>query len=210
MSQLLCANINHKIRVIETVSNGKNKIYRRCIDCASIREKQWRLDNKEKNRIGREKTYKKIVEHINNNGRAESRKCALCKLTKDASNFYIENHNRYGLHRLCIPCAKMDANWRTARLADRNKGNLCCTREEYISVVSLGRCSYCLFKGHVGADRIDNTKGHELSNIVPCCTICNQVRNTVFTVEEMKFEIGPIIAKIRSKRKLIFLPHRYK
>lgn len=42
-----------------------------------------------------------------------------------------------------------------------------------------------------GLDRIDNTKGHELSNIVPCCKICNFSKKD-FTKEEWYTQIRNI------------------
>jgi len=39
-------------------------------------------------------------------------------------------------------------------------------------------CTYCGEKNiaALGLDRVDNTKGHVKSNVVPCCTTCNFVR----------------------------------
>lgn len=62
-------------------------------------------------------------------------------------------------------------------------------------------CIYCGETEKIGCDRIDNSKGHTIENVVPCCNICNPVRNNFFTVDEMK-ELGKIIRKIKLKRKL--------
>lgn len=34
-----------------------------------------------------------------------------------------------------------------------------------------------------GIDRVDNSKGYELTNVVPCCKLCNQAKNSL-TVDE--------------------------
>lgn len=41
-------------------------------------------------------------------------------------------------------------------------------------------CYYCHNKiNGVGIDRLDNTKGYNLDNCVPCCIICNRAKNTL-------------------------------
>lgn len=38
-------------------------------------------------------------------------------------------------------------------------------------------CTYCGEEiGSIGIDRIDSSKGYQLENCVPCCTICNVVK----------------------------------
>ncbi len=41
-------------------------------------------------------------------------------------------------------------------------------------------CYYCgdTLKS-VGFDRIDNSKGYSLGNIVPCCTLCNIMKHKI-------------------------------
>lgn len=51
-----------------------------------------------------------------------------------------------------------------------------------------------------GADRINNSLGHTKQNVIPCCQVCNKVRNNHFSVEEMKL-LGAAIAQIRKARK---------
>jgi len=57
-------------------------------------------------------------------------------------------------------------------------------------------CNYC---GHKptppernGLDRMDNTKGYELSNVVPCCTPCNQMKSKL-TVKDFVCKCREII-----------------
>lgn len=59
-------------------------------------------------------------------------------------------------------------------------------------------CTYCREPIEtIGLDRIDNSKGYTVSNIVSCCTLCNITRGDRFTHQEMKDYIGPTIARIR-------------
>lgn len=39
----------------------------------------------------------------------------------------------------------------------------------------------CVYSGHpietIGIDRIDSTQGYTINNVVPCCWICNRMKN---------------------------------
>ena len=60
--------------------------------------------------------------------------------------------------------------------------------------ITTKSCFYCGTTSRpIGADRIDNSKGHTQENVVPCCKICNKVRNNIFSVDEMKM-LGKVIA----------------
>lgn len=60
-------------------------------------------------------------------------------------------------------------------------------------------CIYCGDSYRVGADRLDNTKGHTKENIVPCCFECNCAKNDNFSYEEMLI-IGKAIAYVKAQR----------
>jgi hypothetical protein len=62
-------------------------------------------------------------------------------------------------------------------------------------------CQFLIESGGRGLDRIDNSKGYSIDNVLPCCYVCNCARNDNFTVEEMKNEIGPAIRRIKLKQK---------
>ena len=48
-----------------------------------------------------------------------------------------------------------------------------------------------------GLDRVDNTKGYTMDNIVPCCKICNQAKGKL-TLQEFQEWIRRIYAKNNS------------
>ena len=60
-------------------------------------------------------------------------------------------------------------------------------------------CVYCGDTYRIGADRINNTKGHTKDNVIPCCYDCNCARNDNFSFAEMKI-LGNTIKKIKQKR----------
>lgn len=60
-------------------------------------------------------------------------------------------------------------------------------------------CVYCGDTKYIGADRIDNSKNHDMSNVVSCFYDCNIARANNFTHKEM-FHIGKAIKEIKEKR----------
>lgn len=51
----------------------------------------------------------------------------------------------------------------------------------------------------MGVDRLDSGQGYKLSNIAPCCFVCNQVKGNRFTEEEMRL-IAPGLAAVWAAR----------
>lgn len=50
-------------------------------------------------------------------------------------------------------------------------------------------CHYCnryIDGKGTGLDRIDNTKGYSLDNVLRCCWKCNRIRGDLLSVEEME------------------------
>jgi len=55
-------------------------------------------------------------------------------------------------------------------------------------------CRYCGSPIEtIGLDRVDNTRGYELNNIVPCCIICNTMKLTL-TVESFLLYCSKIVS----------------
>lgn len=83
-------------------------------------------------------------------------------------------------------------------------------KEELMNVLSMS-CVYCgessLHK--LGADRIDNKKGHTLDNIVTCCDECNTARSDHFNCEEMLI-IGESIELVKLGRVMAQCPGNFK
>lgn len=65
---------------------------------------------------------------------------------------------------------------------------------DYVRLISR-RCEYCdgslPVYGH-GLDRIDNSKGYVLGNVVPSCWTCNKMRSDCLTYEEMKVAMDAV------------------
>jgi hypothetical protein len=54
-------------------------------------------------------------------------------------------------------------------------------------------------KTGIGLDRLDDSKGYEVGNVVSCCTECNLARGCRFTPKEMKI-IGAAIRRVKLAR----------
>lgn len=87
---------------------------------------------------------------------------------------------------------------------DKKKGDnhICDLTLDFLDLKILNNpCVYCGdTQDNIGCDRIDNSIGHLMSNVVPCCRLCNVTRMHNYTHEEMK-ELGKIIMNIKLKRR---------
>ncbi len=58
-------------------------------------------------------------------------------------------------------------------------------------------CFYCQGAlsptGH-SLDRVDNTRGYLMSNVVPCCGTCNRIKNAALTHDEMAVVMNALLA----------------
>lgn len=64
-------------------------------------------------------------------------------------------------------------------------------KDVYFNLIN-NPCYYCnniYTNCGVGLDRIDNSLGYEITNVIPCCKFCNMLRNDLLTVEETKLII---------------------
>lgn len=74
---------------------------------------------------------------------------------------------------------------------------------EYIVLIEMP-CYYCSGEMNtpsvagIGLDRIDNSKGYHIDNVLPCCTACNVIKSDYLTVEETKIAIDAVL-KFRKK-----------
>ena len=144
--------------------------------------------------------------------------CTKCKnvLPCTLEYFYKARHYHGGLSSECRGCKK-------ARMVPINRRAYSIHRESrliasYIQTdIKAGRvtdltpkwladhitsrpCTYCGTVDHPrGCDRLDNTIGHVVGNVVPCCKLCNKTRNDHFTYEEMRL-LGQTIMVIRQAR----------
>ena len=92
--------------------------------------------------------------------------------------------------------------WKSRETASHRGLTWSITREQYNDLVRQS-CRYCgsviKLKRGVGLDRLDNTQGYRLDNVVTCCPVCNTARNDHFSYQEMLF-LGQAVAAVKQTR----------
>jgi len=83
------------------------------------------------------------------------------------------------------------------------------TYEDFLEFVKQGRCHYCETElkwaecalgvnGYkYNLDRKDNSQGYSVTNCVPCCWDCNELKGDKLTYEEM-VEVTKVLKKMRA------------
>ena len=117
--------------------------------------------------------------------------CSLCKRNKSLGQYWLL-YNDSSLRRAqCGTCSR----FMRARLKSKNRGRPFALSISDWCHITDQPCTYCGLSS-TGADRIDNSLGYTLDNILPACGECNRVRGDFFSVEEMKLQIGPVIRAV--------------
>lgn len=86
------------------------------------------------------------------------------------------------------------------KLSDKKRGYDFDIQKEWLfNEILNGKCFYCEDTKRLGLDRIDNSKGHTMDNVVVACYDCNCARNNNFSHDEM-VELGKTIKEIKRRR----------
>lgn len=136
----------------------------------------------------------------------QQKQCTKCLEPKARTSFYRHGEGKEGLSAICKTCAnrrtyeyrkrtgaseRIENRYSLARCLARNrKKPFSLSLEEYRFLMGKP-CFYCdgyfgRVKVCIGLDRIDNSKGYELMNVLPCCGVCNRLRHVQFSVEETR------------------------
>lgn len=173
-----------------------------CKFCHRAKAKEWLQLHPERARekdLIKMRAYEK--DFLENGVTLIEKKCGSCKEIKIADDFPLCRFVKGGLHNWCKTCTAYRQNYLNGKTRDKKKGFNTCTRQEWEAIRSIAKCFYCNYEGTIGCDRIDNNKGHEKDNLIPCCNYCNIARSDHFTVDEMKQFLGPAIKAARESRK---------
>lgn len=84
------------------------------------------------------------------------------------------------------------------KLGARNRGIEFCLEQEFFDNLASMPCHYCGQNNSGGIDRIDSAIGYLEENCVPCCSMCNKMKN-VYGYDEF-IEKCKQIAKNRTEQ----------
>ncbi len=196
-----CTVCKTKKPVEEFSPSSKLFLSHRCKDCSRIQQEAMR----------RLKGVKEFRSRKGIGSIEEGFICRTCKIRKDISSFKIRRDGNRLVDYECRQCTSKRQYRKNITPRGRytaSKGSaksrkipFTLTFEEFTNLCSKP-CHYCGFpinETGIGLDQLLCGKGYTIDNVVPCCWVCNQARNNVFTPDEMKI-IGAVIAKIKQQR----------
>lgn len=137
--------------------------------------KAWRLANPEK---AREQSRR---------GAANYRR-RYPEKAKAASVLYDRQHPAKRRARERRKRTQVSRRYNTARQQAKWRSLLWSLSLDEFDALTAGWCVYCdgsLPKIGCGLDRIDNSNGYEIGNVLPCCGRCNAIRGRHLGVEDM-------------------------
>lgn len=140
--------------------------------------------------------------------------CPMCNEEKMRYDFHRKKTSSDGCGSRCKDCISRSTpkqrtnQWRALRTSALHRSKVFTISEcEYNQLISIAACHYCggALPKKGGLDRLDNSRGYEPGNVVPCCRVCNMIRGDHFTYEEM-LELAPKIREIFAKRRITQQP----
>ena len=116
------------------------------------------------------------------------KKCPKCGEDKELDSFSQDRREMDGKTYVCRDCRNFiqrkfnqtpKGKYLSYKKASRERGFIfTITLEEFVSFWNKN-CFYCGDKiNGIGLDRVDNSIGYEIKNVVPCCEICNTMKMT--------------------------------
>lgn len=138
--------------------------------------------------------------------------CHGCKTQKTAADFHRSKHRPSGHVSKCKVCygkLSISINKRPPQKASfykfsaKKRGlEYLLTKEDFLGFWQKP-CYYCTDPIEtIGLDRIDNTKGYTMGNVVPCCAPCNMMKGTM-PAQEFITRCARILATCSSRIKEI-------
>lgn len=151
--------------------------------------------------------------------------CVRCGRTKKITLFTQDRRSKDGHYSYCRACKKKyrqersmkyaagthkyNTKWRRSpkgrhtlgRNMARRKGVSWDLTLEVYSELTQENCHYCggnLPEAGIGLDQVVPNIGYFLTNVVPCCIICNRVKGSHFSYAQM-IELKPFLIKFRKQ-----------
>lgn len=193
------------------IRKDTKKLTGNCKSCTRELTKQWAIENPEKAKIRDQNKYirygKRPIEIL-----PTKLECGKCHIIKSVDAFTRQKNCSRGFASGCKECWKkqnggpknrLRSSYWVMRNDDKLNGRY--SELEFITWESYSElrqkpCYSCQYPIVTGLDRIDNVKGHNKDNVLPCCYECNVARSDFWTVQEMIDFIGPAIRLVRENR----------
>jgi hypothetical protein len=131
---------------------------------------------------------KEICKHghnIKEVGRNKEYQCKKC--IRDYSREYYHHHKEKAIIRLKKYARSFNGKWLRAIVSAERRGFVWSISKEDYKLLLDSRCYYCggvLNPVGISLDRLNNSEGYLIENVVSCCRICNQVKMDCHTPEE--------------------------
>ena len=117
------------------------------------------------------------------------KKCSACLKNKELISFWKDERRKDGRYTRCKECMSIKRKSWESKLdyvfekyqRDAKRRNICfgLNKKEFDSFKNSS-CYYCgEILDKVRLDRIDNTLGYFINNVVSCCSICNRFKNSL-------------------------------
>lgn len=111
-----------------------------------------------------------------------------------------EHYNKYYKNKR----SSLKYRYNYARNKSKTKGfEFALTFEQYVDILQKS-CYYTgesiLHEKGIGLDRIDNSKGYTIDNVLPCIGWVNKLRNNVLSVEKTKIAVNAILEYRNGKK----------
>jgi hypothetical protein len=169
--------------------SGKVRYKNRCPPCF----KAW---NKERSHANYQKDRESVLKRQKAQRQNPESKERRRKYQRNYGATHRAEHQEY----LQSYWKKPESRFKKARTAARHRGIDWLLSLEEFERVSSQPCYYCSneFCNPValgsGLDRLDNSKGYEMGNVVSCGKTCNTLKMNILTPEETKIAIKAILA----------------
>jgi hypothetical protein len=168
-----------------------------CKECRKEKSKKYR----ESHKIENQKYFKSLRE--NNKDKMQEKDHEYYVRNKNSIIKRTTNYRKQHLAEYRIYSKKNSRTEKTryriaAAQAKRREKEFKLSFEEYKSAISLP-CYYCNYQigvpveKSVGLDRLDNSIGYEIGNVVSCCAACNNIRNNTLSPEETKAAVQLVL-----------------
>lgn len=119
------------------------------------------------------------------NGNITGRICQCCKRMLPVNEYYRNSYTADGYSGVCKYCQahSLQGRYNMYRKGAKTRNlDFSLTRDEF-DLVTSKVCYYCgeysgsyFDKKYSGIDRINSSIGYNMSNIVPCCEMCNRMK----------------------------------